>query len=146
MKTLSQAMASQSTIAIAVDITKAFDAVSHRLLIEMIHRSRLRDNLVIVAYLRSMNASCFYQRPVSPSRKVRAGVPQKFVISPALLNHFVSNCSLTDCDLTLLGSTSSIVESEARANQIRVGVLPLERTPTPWPGAFYEPRRLGNLS
>ena len=34
------------TITIAVDISKAYDTVSHRLLIEMIHRSRLRHILV----------------------------------------------------------------------------------------------------
>ena len=51
------------TIAIAVDISKVFDTVSHRLLIEMIHRFRLCHNLVkwLVAYLRGRKASCSYQ-------------------------------------------------------------------------------------
>ena len=41
------------TLAIAVDISKEFDTVSHRLLIKMIQCSRLRHNLVrwLVAYL-----------------------------------------------------------------------------------------------
>ena len=56
------------TIAIAVDISKAFDTVSHSLLIEMIHRSQLRCNLVrwLVAYLCGRKASCLYQQHNSP--------------------------------------------------------------------------------
>ena len=115
------------TITIAVEISKAFDTVSHRLLIEMTHHSRLCHNLVrcLVAYLRLRKASCLYQQHQSPSRQVRAGVPQGSVISPALFNHFVSGCPISDLDMTsyandftLLASAPSIVEAEARANQL----------------------------
>ena len=95
------------TIAIAVDILRAFDMVSHRLLIEMIHHS------------------CLYQQHHSPSRKVQAGLPQGSVISLALFNHFVSDCPISNLnmmsyanDFTLLASAPSIVKDEARANQL----------------------------
>ena len=110
-----------------MDISKAFDTVSHRLLIEMIHRSRLCHNLVrwLVVYLRGKKALCLYQQHHSPSRQVRVGVPQGSIISPALFNHFVSDCPITDLDMTsyaddftLLASAPSIVEAEARANQL----------------------------
>ena len=82
-------------ISIAVDISKAFDTVSRRLLIQMIHRSRLRHNLVrwlmIVVDLRGRKASCLYQQHHSPSRQVQAGVPQGSVNSPALFNPFPSD-------------------------------------------------------
>ena len=54
-----------------------------------------------------------------------AGVPQGSVTCPALFNHFVSDFPITDLDMTsydddfkLLASASSIVEAEARANQL----------------------------
>ena len=86
------------TIAIAVDINK----VSHRLLIKMIHRSRLCHNLVrwLVAYLRGSKASCFYQQHHSNPRQVRAGVPQGSIIFPAFFNHFVLDCPIPDLYMT----------------------------------------------
>ena len=105
------------TIAIAVDISKSFDKVSHRLLIEMIHRSRLCHNLVrwLVAYLRGLRASRLYQQHHSPTRQVRAGVPQRSVISPAFFNHFVLDCPIPDLyitscadDFTLLSSAPTL--------------------------------------
>ena len=102
--------------------------VSHRLVIEMIHRSRLRHNLVkwLVAYLRGRKDSCrYHQQLYSPPRQVRAGVPQGSVISPALSNHLVLDCLIHDLDMTsyaddfpLLSSTPSIVEAEAKANEL----------------------------
>ena len=111
------------TITIAVDISKAFDTVSHRFLIEIIHRSRLRRNLVrwLVAYLRGRKAFCLSQQNISPPRQERTGVLQGSVISPALFNHFISDCPIPDLamtsyadDFTLLASAPSIVEADAR--------------------------------
>ena len=90
-----------SPIAIAVDISKAFDTVSHCLLIEIILRSRLCHNLArwLVAYLCCRKELCLYQQPHSPPCQVRAGVPHGSVISPALFNHFVSDCPILDLDM-----------------------------------------------
>ena len=102
-------------------------AVSHRLFIEMINRSWLRHHLVklLLAYLRGRKASCVYQQDHLPSCQVRAGVAQESVISPALFNHLVSDCPITDLDMRssaggfmLMASAPSIVEDEARANQL----------------------------
>ena len=93
----------------------------------MIHSFRLRHNLVrwLVACLHSRKASCLYQEHHSPSCHVRAGVRQGYVIFPALFNHFVYDFPITDLDMTsyaddftLLASAPSIVEAEAKANQL----------------------------
>ena len=84
-------------------------------------------NLVrwLAAYLRCRKASCIYQQHHLLSRQVRLGVPQVSVISPAIFKHFVSDCPISDLDMTsypddftLLTSAPSIVEAEARANQL----------------------------
>ena len=56
---------------------------------------------------------------------MQAGIPQGSVISPALFNDFVSDCLIPYSDMTsyadhftLMASTPSIVEAEARANQL----------------------------
>ena len=56
---------------------------------------------------------------------MRAGVPQGSIISPALFNHYVLDCPITNLDMlsyaddfTLLASAPSILEAEARANQL----------------------------
>ena len=66
------------TVAVAVDISKALDSVSHTILLEMIHLSRLQHNVVrwITSYLRGRLSSCLYRDHRSPYRHVRAGVPQ----------------------------------------------------------------------
>ena len=109
-----------------MDISQAFDTIFHRLLIEMLTCYRFRHNLVrwLVAYLRCRKASCLYQQHHSPSCQLR-GVPQGFVISPALFNNFVSDFPITDLymtsyadDLSLLASAPSIVEAQAIANHL----------------------------
>ena len=93
------------TIAIAVDISRAFDKVFHRLLIELIHRSRLRHNLV-----RSFVGCGIPVRQeglVPPSAAPLAflpgaggEVPQESVISLILFNNFVLDCPIPDLDMT----------------------------------------------
>ena len=79
------------TIAVAVDISKAFDTVSHRLLNEMIHRFRLRHNLV-------RKASCLYQQHHSTLRQVRAGShrePSSPQPSPTTLDYPIPELDMT---------------------------------------------------
>ena len=78
-----------------------------------------------MAYICGRKASCLYQQHHSPSRQVRVRVPQGSAISPALFNHFVSDCPIPNLDtmsyaddFTLQASAPSILEVEVRANQL----------------------------
>jgi hypothetical protein len=78
----------------ALDISKAFDAVYHTLLLEQISESALHSNLVrwLAFYLRGRQARCLYNSAMSWSRILRFGVPQGSVLSRCLFNYFVSDC------------------------------------------------------
>ena len=94
----------------------------------MIHCSRLRHNLVGGLWHTSTagrpRASCLYQQLHSPTRQLRAEVPKE-PSSPSLLqplgvglpNSRFRHDSYAD-DFTLLASAPSIVETEARVNQL----------------------------
>ena len=101
-----------------MDISKAFNTGSRLLLIEMTHHSRLRQFGDVACGI-SLSAGPLAFPPGA------GGVPQESVISQAFFNHFVSNCPIPDLDMTsyaddfaLLASVSSLVEAEARVNQL----------------------------
>ena len=81
------------TVAMAIDLSKAFDTVSHTKLIEAISATGLNHNIIrwLSTYLRGRFASCRYKDATSTCHAVRAGVPQGSVISPLLFNFFVAN-------------------------------------------------------
>ena len=81
------------TVAMAIDFTKAFDSIPHDLLIRRITESDLHANIKrwLSTYLRGRTAACLYQRARSRVRCIRAGVPQGSIISPCLLNAFVTD-------------------------------------------------------
>ena len=81
------------TVSLGVDFSRAFDTVSHDLLINIIGSSNLPHNIVrwIASYLKGRAAAVLYQGTTSPYRPLRAGVPQGSVISPSLFNFYVSD-------------------------------------------------------
>ena len=115
------------TVAVVVDISKAFDSVSHVRLLEMIHQSRLQHNVVrwLTMYLRGRLSACLYRGHRAPYRHVHAGVPQGSVISPALFNPFMSDCPLSDYDMasyaddfTIMASSPKVDEAVVKANRL----------------------------
>ena len=79
---------SRRTVSLAIDFSKAFDTVSHDLLLECLMETTLPS---ISCYLHGRSASCQYRQARSGFRSVGAGVPQGSVISPCLFNFFVSD-------------------------------------------------------
>ena len=76
--------------------------------------------MTIVAYLCGRKDSCLYQQHHSSSRQVGPVILQGSVISPALYNHYVSDCLITDADMTSYAGDftllAKIVEAEAMVN------------------------------
>ena len=66
------------TVAVAVDLFKDFDSVSHVRLLEMIHQSRLQHNVVrwLTIYVRGRLSACLYLGYRAPYCHVRAGDPR----------------------------------------------------------------------
>jgi hypothetical protein len=105
------------TSAVAVDISKALDAVNHTLLLKQVSDSDINSNVVrwLAAYLRGRKASCLYNSSKSPLRIIHSGVPQGSVLSSSLFNLFVSDfpqvASLTESfadDFTVSESSNDL--------------------------------------
>ena len=127
----SQRKPPSSTIPIVLDISKAVDTVSHRLLIEMIHRSRLRHNLVKWLGIPPRQEGIVY---LSAAALVSApsadGGPTGIRHLPSPLQPLCFRLPNSrfdvladDFTMLMLASTPSIVEADARANLLCSSVV-----------------------
>ena len=81
------------TVSLAVDFSRAFNTVSHDLLINSIGSSNLPHNIIrwIASYLRGRSTCVQFHGHLSPYRPLKAGVPQGSVIALSLFNYYVSD-------------------------------------------------------
>ena len=81
------------TVAVAIDISKAFDSVSHDLLIGKILDSALHPNVKrwLSAFLKGRHQAVIYNGAKSAFKNNHLGVPQGAVLSPTLYNLFVAS-------------------------------------------------------
>ena len=79
-------------MAVSIDLSKAFDTISHNKLLTSLTESSLHNNTVrwLSTYLRGRLVCCRYNNMLSPYRHLHVGVPQGSCISPTLFNFFVS--------------------------------------------------------
>jgi hypothetical protein len=99
----------------AVNISKAFDAINHTLLLEQISALPLHHNLVrwLAAYIRGRTARCPYGSATSKPMILRSGVPQGSVLFPALFNFFLSDCPTMSDILSSYADDFTALESDA---------------------------------
>ena len=81
------------TVLVTLDLSKAFDMVCHRTLLEKLSRTSLPPSLTrwLSGYLTGRQARTLFRGETSPARIVRTGVPQGSVISPTLFNSYVGS-------------------------------------------------------
>lgn len=89
---LNQSRPCERTVLVALDLSKAFDTVSHTTLFRDIADSSLPNNLKrwTVNYLCGRQSFVEFRGKKSKPRRIKQGVPQGGVISPLLFNFYIS--------------------------------------------------------
>ena len=81
------------TVLLQIDLSKAFDMVSHDKLLQDLGQSALPEFLKrwFCCYLKGRQSKVNFRNVTSKCRNVRAGVPQGAVTSPVLFNFYLRN-------------------------------------------------------
>ena len=93
------------TVAVAIDLSKAFDTVDHDLLMEDIHNLQLNGNIkrFLCSYIRGRQTYVEFRGSKSTFRKMRQGVPQGGVLSPLLFNLYMAKMPQPPGNIKLSG-------------------------------------------
>ena len=110
---------------VAIDISKAFDTIDHRLLLEVVLTTEVNNNLLhwLAAWLRGRQACFHYQGARSKFKNIRLGVPQGSVLSPLLFNLFVAGCPEAADILSSFADDFSAMESSPDLDVIETNLV-----------------------
>ncbi len=94
------------------DLSKAFDSVSHTILLKKLLRVRV-DNYWFDSYLSERTQSVRLNYTISSKQPVEYGVPQGSILGPVLFNIFVNDLStyINDCTLVQYADDTQFLHS-----------------------------------
>ena len=91
------------TVLVALDLTAAFDNVDHQQLLDCVFNTNLPATIRrwLYNYLQNRRAKVHFRQQESKSRKVKTGVVQGGVLSPALYNYYLADFPTTPPNIKL---------------------------------------------
>ena len=94
----------ERTVAVCIDLSRAFDTVDHSILLKDIQQLQLNDHIkrFLKAYIRGRFTYVEFRGAKSKHRKMTQGVPQGGVLSPILFNLYMSKMPLPSGNIRLV--------------------------------------------